>query len=143
MTNNGSSDQLDLKQVAALLQQSIVASNDRMTKLEQSMVKSDERLTRIEQAVESNNRFLEGFSQRIDRYTTRMDNLAHKLDTFSTRIDGVIFTANQDRQETNSRLASIQRQMNTIESKVEQLLDSETHRETSGSQIQGGDDLPA
>ena len=117
---NGSSDRLD--RIEALLQQSVIASN--------------ERLTRIEQIVESNNRFLEGFSERIERYTARMDNLAHKLDNFSTRTDGMIFTANQDRQETNSRLAGIQRQIKTIENKIDLVLDG-------SNQIEGDDDLPA
>lgn len=86
-------------------------SNDRMTRLEQAMEanyrESNERLTRIEQVVESNNKFLESFSTDLRRYTDSMNNLA-------TRIDGVIATANQDRQETNSRLAGIQRQVSAI-----------------------------
>jgi len=45
------------------------------------------------------------------------------MDNFSSRIDGVIFTANQDRQESNSRLAGIQRQLQTVEIKIDQLLE--------------------
>ncbi len=106
---NGSSDRLD--RIEALLQQSVIASDERMTRiehrLEQSMVKSDERMTRVEQIVESNNKFLESFSADLRRYTGSMNNLA-------TRIDGVIATSNQDRQESNSRLAVIQRQVAAI-----------------------------
>lgn len=75
--------------------------------MERAITASDERLTRIEQVVESNNRFLESFSQDLKRYTDSMNNLA-------TRIDGVIATNNQDRQETNSRLGAIQRQVSAI-----------------------------
>ncbi len=78
---NGSSDRLD--KIEALLERSIVASDERMTRLEQSTAASDgrltrienlvelnhqesnERLTRIEQMVESNNRFLESFSADV------------------------------------------------------------------------------
>jgi chromosome segregation ATPase len=109
---NGSSDRLD--RIEALLQQSVIASDERMTRLEQSMLASDERMTRIEQGlervervVESNNRFLESFSTDLRRYTDAMNNL-------TTRIDGVIATNNQDRQESNSRLAVIQRQVAAI-----------------------------
>ncbi len=105
MTN--SNNKLD--RIEALLERSIVASDERMTRLEQSILASDERLSRIEQGLErleqvvtSNNRFLESFSTDIKRYVDMMNNLA-------TRIDGVIATNNQDRQETNSRLATIQR----------------------------------
>lgn len=115
--------------MAESLKQQKDASDERMTRLEQTISRvlqeSNERLTRIKQLFESNNRFLEGFSQRIDRYTNRMDNLANKLDTFSSRIERVIFTTNQDRQETNSRLASIQRQLQTVENKVDQLLEAD------------------
>lgn len=94
------------------------ASNDRMTRLEQTMEanhrESNDRMTRIEEGlerteriVESNNRFLESFSTDLRRYTDSMNNLA-------TRIDGVIATNNQDRQEANSRLAAIQRQVSAI-----------------------------
>lgn len=107
MTN--SNDKLD--RIEALLERSIVASDERMTRieqrLEQSNKASDERLTRIEQVVESNNRFLESFSQDLRQYTDSMNN-------FATRIDGVIATNNQDRQEANSRLAAIQRQVSAI-----------------------------
>ncbi|MBV9388236.1 MAG: hypothetical protein JOZ78_17585 [Chroococcidiopsidaceae cyanobacterium CP_BM_ER_R8_30] len=127
MTNNGSSDQLDLKQVAALLQQSIVASNERMTKLEQSMVKSDERLTRIEQVVESNNRFLEAFGQSVKKFTDTATVL-------NQRLDGVIASANSDRLETNTRLSR-------IENKVNQILEG-IDQNQRGSQLEGGDDLP-
>ncbi len=113
---SGSSDRLD--RIEALLQQSVIASDERMTRIEQSLANTDEllkqsivasnqRLTRIEQLVESNNRFLETFSSKIDRYTERMD-------AFAGRIDGVIATNNQDRQESNSRLAVIQRQVSAI-----------------------------
>lgn len=80
--------------------------------VEQAIVKSDERLTRIEQVVESNNRFLESFSQDLKQYTDSMN-------SFATRIDGVIATNNQDRQETNSRLAIIQRQVSAIAKHLE------------------------
>lgn len=128
--NNESNDRLG--QIEALLERSIVASDERMTRLEQSMVASDGRLTRIEnlvesnhresnermtrvesglerleQATRSNNRFLESFSTDIRRYVDTMNNLA-------TRIDGVIATSNQDRMETNSRLQVIQRQVSAI-----------------------------
>lgn len=89
------------------LEQSMAASDQRMTRIEQSMAASDQRLTRIEQIVESNNRFLESFSGDLRRYTDSMNNLA-------TRIDGVIASNNQDRQETNSRLSAIQRQLSAV-----------------------------
>lgn len=76
------------------------ASNERMTRIEQG-------LERVEQIVESNNRFLESFSADLRRYTDTMNNLA-------TRIDGVIATSNQDRQEANTRLGAIQRQVSAI-----------------------------
>lgn len=121
MTN--SSDRLD--RIETLLERSIVASDERMTRLEQSLTASDERmtrienlvesnhqesnerLTRIEQIVESNNRFLESFSANVNRYVDIMNNLA-------ARMDGIIATANQDKQETNSRLSAIQRQVSAI-----------------------------
>ena len=125
-----------IEQIEALLQQSVITSNERMARieqrleqsaiasdermtrieqrLEQSAIASDERMTRIEQGlgrveqvVQSNNRFLESFSADLRRYTDSMNNLA-------TRIDGVIATNNQDRQENNSRLAVIQRQVAAI-----------------------------
>lgn len=119
MTNaNNGGDRID--EIAALLQQFIVAS--------------DERMTRLEQVVDSNNRFLEGFSERIDRYTTRMDNLATKLDNFSTRVSGVIATANLDRQDINTRLSRIENKMDRIPRDIA--------RFERGSQIEDDNDLP-
>lgn len=121
MTNSNSR----LDRIETLLERSIVASDERMTRLEQSLTASDERLTRIEnlvesnhlesnerltrieQIVESNNRFLESFSANVSRYVDTMNNLA-------ARMDGIIATANQDRIETNSRLSAIQRQVSAI-----------------------------
>jgi septation ring formation regulator EzrA len=127
---NPQGDRLD--RIETLLEGFIVASssereasNERMTRIEQSMAASDgrltrienlvesnhresnERLTRIEQIVESNNKFLESFSTDLRRYTNSMND-------FATRIDGVIATNNQDRLESNSRLAAIQRQVSAI-----------------------------
>lgn len=124
---NGSNDRLD--RIEELLQRSIIASDERMTRIEQSsnermtrienlveanhresherMTRVEQGLERLEQAVISNNRFLESFSTDIRRYVDTMNNLA-------TRIDGVIATTNQDRQETNSRLSAIQRQVAAI-----------------------------
>lgn len=89
------------------LAESKQASDARMTRIEQQLEASDERLTRIEQIVESNNRFLESFSQDIKNYTNSMNNIA-------TRMDGIIATSNQDRQDVNSRLARIQNQVSAI-----------------------------
>lgn len=130
MSNGSNGDRLD--KIEALLERSIVTSDERMTRLEQSTAASDGRLTRmenlvelnhresnerltriesglerLEQAVRSNNRFLESFSTDIRRYVDTMNNLA-------TRIDGIVATNNQDRQEANSRLATIQRQVSAI-----------------------------
>jgi len=123
MANSNSGDRL--AQIEALLQQSVIASDQRMTRLEQAMERdrqeSNERMTRFEsglerieagleetrQLVHSNNRFLESFSQDLRKYTESMHNLA-------TRIDGVIATSNQDRQQTNSRLAVIERMVRAI-----------------------------
>lgn len=127
---NTSSDRID--RLEALLERSITASDERMTRLEQSMAASDERMTRLEQSMErqsqesnermtrfeqglervelvvaSNNKFLEAFSTDLRRYTETLNNLAN-------RIDGMIATSNQDRQESNSRLAAIQRQVSAI-----------------------------
>lgn len=95
---SGSNDRLD--RIEALLETFITASV-----VDKSA--SNERLTRIEQAVESNNRFLESFSQDLKSYTDSMNN-------FATRIYGVIATSNQDRLESNSRLAVIQRQVSAM-----------------------------
>jgi len=103
MTNGN--DRLD--RIEALLERSIVASDARMTRIEESIQSSSDRLTRIEQIVESNNRFLESFSHSLQQYATSMDNL-------SRRIDGIIAANNEQRNETNSRLASIQRQVAAI-----------------------------
>lgn len=96
----------NLAQSEALMEANRRESHERMSRMEASMEEnrreSNERLTRIEQLVESNNRFLESFSADLRRYTDAMNNIA-------TRIDGVIATSNQNRQETNSRLAAIQR----------------------------------
>ena len=111
-----SSDRLD--RIETLLEQFITASvadrqasNERMTRLEQAMEdqrhESNERLTRVELVVESNNRFLEAFSTDLRRYTETLNN-------FATRIDGVIATTNQDRQDSNTRLSAIQRQVSAI-----------------------------
>jgi methyl-accepting chemotaxis protein len=98
MTNPNGGERLD--RIETLLEQFIAASvADRQA--------SNERLTRIEQVVESNNRFLESFSQDLKQYTDSMNN-------FATRIEGIIAANNQDRQETNSRLAAIQRQVAAI-----------------------------
>jgi ATP phosphoribosyltransferase len=64
------------------------------------MTRIEEGLERTERVVESNNRFLESFSSDLRRYADSMNNLAN-------RIDGVIATNNQDRQEANSRLATM------------------------------------
>ena len=123
MTNPDSGDRLD--RIETLLEQFIAASvadrqasNERMTRLEEAMADdraaSNERMTRIEEGldrvekiVESNNRFLESFSADLQSYTESMNNLA-------TRMSGVIATNNQDRQETNTRLAAIQQQVREI-----------------------------
>ena len=61
---NGSSDQLD--QIAALLKQSIIASDNRMTRLEQSMAASDNRMTRLEQSMAASNERLTKLSEKTD-----------------------------------------------------------------------------
>jgi len=110
MTNGN--DRLDriealLEGFVAATSTAIKASDERMTRIEQSLESSNERLTRIEQIVESNNRFLESFSHSLQQYATSMDN-------FGKRIDGIIAANNEQRNETNSRLASIQRQVAAI-----------------------------
>lgn len=116
MTNPNNGDRLD--RIETLLESFIAASvadrgasNERMTRieqrLEQTQAASDERLTRIEQIVESNNRFLESFSADLRSYADSMNNMA-------TRMDGIIATNNQERQETNTRLSAIQRQVAAI-----------------------------
>ena len=105
MTNGNNNNRLD--RIEALLEHFVVVSDERMTRSEQSMLQSDQRLTRIEQIVDSNNRFLESFSRNLQQYSTSMDN-------FAKRIDGVIATNNEQRDETNLRLASIQRQVGAI-----------------------------
>ena len=127
MTSNDRIDRLE-----ALLERSITTSDERMTRIEQSMAASDQRMTRIEQSMdrqrqesnerltrieqigESNNRFLEAFSADLRRYTDTMNNLGNRIDNLVSRIDGVIATSNQDRQETNTRLGAIQRQVSAI-----------------------------
>jgi phage-related tail protein len=80
--------------IEALLERSIVASDEQMTRIEQklqdSVEASNERMTRIEQSVESNNRFLESFSQDLRTYTDSMNNLANRL-------DGVIAASNYNK----------------------------------------------
>ena len=71
------------------------------------MTRFEQGLEETRQLVHSNNRFLESFSADLRRYSDSMNSLA-------TRIDGVIATNNQDRQEYNSRLAVIQRQVAAI-----------------------------
>lgn len=123
MTNSDSGDRLD--RIETLLEQFITASvadrqasNERIARLEEAMVAdraaSNERMTRIEEGldrvekiVESNNRFLESFSADLRSYADSMNNMA-------TRMDGIIATNNQDRQETNTRLSAIQRQVAAI-----------------------------
>jgi chromosome segregation ATPase len=107
-------DDEKLDKLAAIVQQSVVASNERMARFEQQLAQlaeskqaSDERLTRIEQIVESNNRFLESFSQDIKNYTNSMNNIA-------TRMDGIIATSNYDRQDVTSKLSRIQNQVSAI-----------------------------
>ncbi len=114
MTN--SNDRLD--RIEALLERSVTASDERMTRLEQSMERqsqeSNERMTRVEQVVASNNKFLEAFTADLKRYTDTMNNLGNRIDNLVSRIDGVIAANNQDRQESNSRLAAVQRQVSAI-----------------------------
>lgn len=50
---------------------------------------------------------IEYFSADLREYTASMNNMVN-------RMDGIIATANQDRQETNNRLAAIQRQVAAI-----------------------------
>ena len=102
---NPQPDRLD--RIEGLLESFIAASVvDRQTSNER-MNRIEEGLERLEQVVSSNNRFLESFSSDLKSYTDSMNN-------FATRIDGVIATNNQDRQEANSRLATIQRQVSAI-----------------------------
>lgn len=88
------SDRLD--RIEALLECSIVASDERMIRIEQKLQEfveaSNKRLTRIEQSVESNNRFLESFSQDLKIYTELINNMANRL-------DGVIAASNYNRDE--------------------------------------------
>ena len=93
-----SNDRLD--RLEALLERFISASDERMTRFDQG-------LERVELVVASNNKFLEAFSTDLRRYTETLNN-------FATRIDGMVATNNQDRQESNSRLALIQRQVAAI-----------------------------
>lgn len=88
-------DDEKLDKLAAIVQQSIVSSDERMTRIEQQLAASNDRLTCIEQVVESNNRFLESFSQDIKTYTDSMNNIA-------TRMDGIIATTGYDRQDVSS-----------------------------------------
>lgn len=102
-----SSNDNRLDRIESLLESFIAASlADRQASSER-MTRIEEGLERTERVVESNNRFLESFSSDLRRYTDSMNNLAN-------RIDGVIATNNQDRQEANSRLAAIQRQVSAI-----------------------------
>jgi len=90
------------------LQESVEASNDSFNRVEQSIEASNNRLTRIEQSVESSNdRFLESFSQDLRTYTESMNSLA-------SRLDGVIAASNYNRDETNLRLARIDSKVSAI-----------------------------
>ncbi|MEB3336394.1 MAG: hypothetical protein VKJ46_02960 [Leptolyngbyaceae bacterium] len=111
-TSSNNSDRL--QQIEALIQQFIAAtaeskraSDERFARMEQNKIESDERLTRMEQMVESNNRFLEAFSQDIRRYIDEMQEQRRRTDT-------AIAATNQDRQETNARLGTIQRKVDGI-----------------------------
>ena len=95
---NPSGDRLD--RIESLLESFIAASIADREASSERMTRIEEGLERTERVVESNNRFLESFSSDLRRYADCMNNLAN-------RIDGVIATNNQDRQEANSRLATM------------------------------------
>lgn len=54
-----------LSQIENLLERSIAASDQRLTRLEQAMAASNERLTRTEQIVDSNSRSIQALADRI------------------------------------------------------------------------------
>lgn len=103
MTNNGG-DRLD--QITALLQQSIVASDERMTRLEQrleqSAAASDERMTRLEQRIE----------QSITASDERMTRLEQRIE--------------QERAESNERLTRIEQLTESTSRSLQSLSDDIT-----------------
>jgi chromosome segregation ATPase len=135
MTNNGSSDQLDLKQVAALLQQSIVASNERMTRIEQS-------IGQVEQLTQSNGRAIQALTEDITTFklAVEQDREESKAERQELR-QATIGIANL-LSSLDSDRPTILRKLSTIEKKIDRILEGD-ELPKSGSQIQGGDDLPA
>lgn len=120
MTERWTEETLD--RFASTVSSAIVSGNERLDRMEQliesSSAESNERLTRIEQLVESNNRFLESFSQDLRRYTDNMDRLTQQLAATTSN-------ANQDRMESNTRLSAISGKLNTMDRKLDQLLEQE------------------
>jgi hypothetical protein len=112
MTDGKSQERLDrieelIAQMAVNTLASQQASDEYRVRFEQQLAASNERLNRIEQLVESNNRFLEAFSVELRGYIQAMDNMTQ-------RQNGIIATSNQDRQDANARLGSIQRRVDAI-----------------------------
>lgn len=130
---NGSSDELDLKQVAALLQQSIVASDERMTRIEQS----------IGQLTQSNGRAIQALTEDITTFklAVEQDREEAKADREEARAErqelrqATIGIANL-LSSLDSDRPTILRKLTAIENKVDRLLQD-------GNQTEGGDNLPA
>jgi hypothetical protein len=114
MTERWTDETLD--RFASMVATAIQANNDAIAA---NRVESNERLTRIEQLVESNNRFLESFSQDLRRYTDNMDRLTQQLAATTSN-------ANQDRMDSNTRLSVISGKLNTIDGKIDRLLQQES-----------------
>jgi len=125
MTN--SNNRLD--QIAALLQQSIIASDERMTRLEQRIeqerAESNERLMRIEQLTESNSRAIQSLSDDLTtfRLTTEQNIENARVEREELRratigIANLLASLDEDRP-------TILRKLNTIENKVDRLLKPE------------------
>lgn len=104
MSNITSSEPSRLDRIEALLERSIIASDERMTRMEQA---AEARFTRLEQLVESNNRFLEAFSSDLRGYVREMQEERR-------RNNATIAGVNQDRQDMTSQLSAVRRKVDAI-----------------------------
>ncbi len=79
---DSSSDRLD--RIEALLQQSVIASNERMTRLEQATLATDKRLEQLAVRVEETTTSVNNLSATVNQLSERMDQLSERMDQLAT-----------------------------------------------------------
>jgi len=121
--------------MAESLKQQKDASNERMTRIEQS-------IGQIEQLTQSNGRAIQALTEDITTFKLAVEQDREEAKAERQELRQATMGIANLLSSLDSDRPTILRKLNTIENKVDRLLEGDKPPK-KGSQIEGGDDLPA